>query len=92
MFRNSRVLCDLAKHSHIDDCCKDYNLDFIAIPETGKRDYSQSFLNRLSGGIDFEWFYSPPRGRSGGFLIGVRTYSTEVLANSDGEYHIKLAI
>jgi hypothetical protein len=92
MFRNSRGLRDLAKHSHIADCCKDYNLDFIAISETGKRDYSQSFLNRLSGGIDFEWFSRPPRGRSGGLLIGVRTDSMEVLANSDGEYHIKLTI
>jgi hypothetical protein len=57
MFRNSRDLRELAKHSHIDDCCKDYNLDFISISETGKRDYSQNFLNRLSGGIDFEWFW-----------------------------------
>jgi hypothetical protein len=35
------------------DCCKDYNLDFLALSETGRRNYSQSLLNRLSGGIDF---------------------------------------
>jgi hypothetical protein len=29
MFRNSKVLRDLAKHSQITDCCKDYNLDFL---------------------------------------------------------------
>jgi hypothetical protein len=28
MFKNSKGLGDLAKNSHIDDCCKDYNLDF----------------------------------------------------------------
>jgi hypothetical protein len=92
MFRNSRGLRDLAKHSHISDCCKDYNLGFIAISETGRRNYSQSPLNRLSGGLDFEWFSRPPRGRSGGLLIGVRTDTMEVLANSDGEYHIKLTV
>jgi hypothetical protein len=42
MFRNSRGLGDLAKHSHIAYCCKDYNLDFVAISEMGKHDYSQS--------------------------------------------------
>jgi hypothetical protein len=36
MFRNSRGLGDLAKHSHIADCCMDYNLDFVAISEMGK--------------------------------------------------------
>jgi hypothetical protein len=38
MYRNSRGLGDLAKHSHIADCCKDYNLDFVAISDMGKLD------------------------------------------------------
>jgi hypothetical protein len=92
MFRNSRGLHDLAKHSHIVDCCKDYNLDFIAISETGKCNYSQSLLNRLSDGLDFEWFSRPPRGRSGGLLVEVRLDTMDVLASSDGEYDIKLTI
>jgi hypothetical protein len=92
MFKNSRGLGDLAKHSHIADYCRDYNLDFPAISETGKRDYAQSFLDRLSGGINFQWFSRPPRGRSGGMLLGVRADTMDVLASSDGEYHIKLTI
>jgi hypothetical protein len=92
MFKNSKGFGDLAKHLHIADCCKDYNLDFVAISETGKRDYSQSLLNWLSGGIDFQWFSCPPRDRYGGMLVGVRSDTMEVLASSDGEYHIKLII
>jgi hypothetical protein len=92
MFKNSRGLRDLAKHLHIADRCRDHNLDFVAISETGKRDYSQSLLNRLSGGIDFEWFSRPPRGRFGGMLVGVRSDTMEVLASLDGDYHIKLTI
>jgi hypothetical protein len=92
MFRNSRGLRYLAKHSHIADCCKDYNLDFVSIFETGKRNYSQSILNRLSAGLDFEWFLRPPRGRSGGLLVGIRSDTMDVLASSDGEYNIKLTI
>jgi hypothetical protein len=82
----------LAKHLHIADCCRDHNLDFVAIFETSRRDYSQSLLNRLSSGIDFQWFSRPPRGRSGGMLLGVRSDTMDVLASSDGEYHIKLTI
>jgi hypothetical protein len=44
IFRNSRGLGDLAKHSYMADCVKNYNLDFVAISETGKRDYSQNLL------------------------------------------------
>jgi hypothetical protein len=79
-------------HSHIADCCKDYNFDFVAISETGKRNYSQSLLNWLSGGLDFEWFSRPPCGWSGGMLVGVRADTMDVLASFDREYHIKLTI
>jgi mannosylglycoprotein endo-beta-mannosidase len=92
MFSNSRGLGDLAKHVHIADCCRDHNLDFVALSETGRRDYSPSLLNRLSGGIDFEWVSRPPRGRSGGILVGVRADTMEILASSTGEFHIKLHV
>jgi hypothetical protein len=92
MFMNSRGLGNLAKNSHIADYCRDYNLNFISISETGKRNYSQSLLDRLSSGINFQWFSRPPRGRSGGMLLGVRADTINILASSDGEYHIKLDI
>ena len=38
------------------------------------------------------WHSRPPRGRSGGILLGVRTDTMDVLASSDGEYHVKLHI
>jgi hypothetical protein len=55
LFENSRGLRDLAKHLHIAECIRDHGLDFVAISETGRRDYSRSLLHRLSGGIDFTW-------------------------------------
>ena len=50
---NSRGLEDLIKHQHIADFIRDYNLDFVAITETGRRDFQVSVLDRLSGGVDF---------------------------------------
>jgi hypothetical protein len=67
-------------------------LIFLALSETGRRNYPQSLLDRLSGGIDFQWISRPPRGRSGGMLVSVRSDTMEVLASSDDEYHIKLTI
>jgi hypothetical protein len=92
MFSNSRGLGDLAKHVHIADCCRDHNLDFVAISDTSRWDFSPSLLNRLSGGIDFDWVSRPPRGRSGGIPVGVRAETMEILASSDGEFYIKLHI
>jgi hypothetical protein len=92
MFNNSRGLRDLAKHIFIADSIRDYGLDFVAISETGNRDYSTSFLNRLSGVEDFAWVSRPPRGRSGGLLVGIRTSTMEILDNSGGDFLIKLHI
>ena len=60
MFANSRGLGDLAKHLHFAGCIRDHNLDFLAISETGRREFSQGLLNRLSGGMDFVWYSRPP--------------------------------
>jgi hypothetical protein len=79
MFNNNRGLGDLAKHLHIAHCINDNNLDFVAISEIGRRDFSQTLLDRLSGGVEFEWTSQPPRGRSGGILLAVQTYTMEVL-------------
>jgi hypothetical protein len=61
MLSNSRGLGDLAKHLFFAICIRDHNLDFHAISEMGRRDFPQSFLNRLSGGVDFAWHFRPPR-------------------------------
>ena len=53
MFSNSRGLRDLAKHLFFADCVIYHNLDFLGIFETGRRDFLQALLNRLSGGVDF---------------------------------------
>ena len=89
MFTNSRGLGDLAKHLNIAQYVQDHNLDFVAISETGRR-FQVSVLDRLSGGLDFTWHFIPPRGRSGGILLGVRSDSMDVLARTDGDFHIKL--
>ena len=69
IFSNSKGLHDLAKHVRIVDSIRDHNLDFVGISETGKRDFSSSLLNRLSGGVDFTWVSRPPRAVPGAFYL-----------------------
>ena len=60
MFTNSRGLGDLAKHMNIAQYVWDHKLDFVAISETGRRDFQVSVLDRLLGGLDFTWHFIPP--------------------------------
>jgi hypothetical protein len=49
-------------------------------------------LDRLSGDFDFTWHCRPLSGRSGGALLGAKNSSMDVLAISDGKFHIKFHI
>jgi hypothetical protein len=86
MLSNSRGLGDLAKHLHIAHCIKDHNLDFVAILETGRRDFSQRLLNRLAGGVDFEWTAQPPEA-----VRGYSTWSTDGHHGSYGSFGWRLS-
>ena len=89
IFWNSRGLSDLAKYRYISDAIKDQQLDFIAIMETGKQDMSKSNLARLSGDAEFIWHCLPPKGRSGGILLGVNADSFDLSLIIEGEFFIK---
>jgi hypothetical protein len=60
IFWNSRGLGDLAKHNFLSNLSKEQHLNFIAIMETGRRDFSDSTLRHLCGGVDFLWHSMPP--------------------------------
>ena len=78
VFWNSRGLGDPAKHRFIAELVREQHLDFVAILETVKKDFSNSHLKHLSGGMDFFWHWLPPLGRSGGILLGVNMAVFEV--------------
>jgi hypothetical protein len=46
----------------------------------------------LSAGKEFAWFCLPPRGRSGGILVGINTSTLKVNKVDSGEFCVKLAI
>jgi hypothetical protein len=50
---------------------------------------SQSNLSRLTGGAEFVWHCLPPRGRSGGILLGVRRDRFDLILMVEGEFFVK---
>jgi len=86
IYWNSRGLSDLAKHRYILEAIREPNLDFVDVMETGKKDMSRANLNRLSGGADYIWHCLPPRGRSGGILLGINALNLELSLIVEGEF------
>ena len=78
IFWNSRGLADLAKRRFLSEATLEHKLDFIALMETGRDNFTSQFLNTLSSGIDFDWHCLVPGGRPGGILLGVRCETLEV--------------
>jgi hypothetical protein len=83
---NSRGLSDLAKYRYISEAIKEQNLDVVAAMETGKKDMSRANLIRLSGGADYVWHCLPPRGRSGGILLGINSEVLDLTTIVEGEF------
>jgi exonuclease III len=91
-FWNSDGFRDTAKHSFVHETIKDLKLDFFAIIETGRDNFSLPFLNHLAGGLDFIWYCLPPQGRSGGILVGINKDTLQVLKVVNGSHCVKFHI
>ena len=92
LFWNSKGLADLTKYRYIVDTIKENNLDFIAIMEAGKQDMSRSTMTRLFGGVEFVWHWLPPRGRSGGILLGIKASSFDLSLIVEGDFFLSNSI
>jgi exonuclease III len=89
---NSEGFGDTAKHLFIKETIREHKLDFLALLETGRSNFSVPFLNQLAAGFNFIWFCLPPHGRSGGILVGINSDTLQVLAVKSGDYCVKLHI
>jgi exonuclease III len=105
IFWNSNGFKDPKKHKFISDLTKEHNLDFIAVSEIGRSDFSLRFLKNLCPGRDYLWHSKAPRvgrdylwhskaprGRSGGMLLGVDLQTYDIGAIEEGDYYIKFQL
>ena len=92
IFWNRRGLADLAKRRFLVETTIEQQLDFIALLETRRDNFTSQFLGTLSGGIDFDWHVLPPRGRSSGIVLGVRCETLEVINVVRGDFAVKFRV
>jgi hypothetical protein len=92
IFWNSRGLSDLAKTRFLRETSMEQDLAFIALLETGKRDFSQGSLNNFSAGKNFVWHWTAPRGRSWGILLGVNIDLMDVGGVEGGDFFVKFRV
>ena len=92
LFWNSEGFHDSGKHQFVKENIRERRLDFLALSETGRSNFSTPFLTNLAVGLDFSWFCLPPQGRSGGMLIGINM-ATLLVKNVDvGDFCVKLYV
>jgi hypothetical protein len=89
---NSEGFRDPGKHLFVKEAIREYQLDFIALLETGRSNFSNSFISGLSGGVEFAWFCLPPIGRSGGILVGINTSTLQIKRVENGDFCVKIHV
>jgi exonuclease III len=90
MFWNSNGLRDQAKFRFLFDTTKENQLDFVAIMETKRNNFTVSELAHFHANKNYTWNWSPTRGRSGGILLGVNIENFDVQGVVLGNFHVKL--
>lgn len=82
----------MPKLGFLGDTTIEEKLDFIAVLETARDDFSHADLKNMCRGKHFLWSCTTPRGRSGGILMGLNldTYDTGTI--SHGDFYLKFKL
>jgi hypothetical protein len=89
---NFNGLGDSKKVTFLSDLTKELGLDFIALSETGRSAFSDSFLKNICYGKEFLWHVKPPKGRSRGMLVGINLLFVDVGEIEEDEYFVRFKI
>jgi hypothetical protein len=79
-FWNCRSISAPGRQKFIDDNLVPLQLDYIGFQETKKEQFSNSFLKKLLGNMNFVWNHLPAVGSAGGILVGVNGDMFEVIS------------
>ena len=79
----------MAKFGFLSNTSKEQQLDFIALLETGRDDFSQTDLNKICRERNFMWSWTLPHGRSGGILMGCNVDVFDIGLTDHGDFYLK---
>ena len=92
VFWNVRGIRQDHKKRYVREMIMDQKLDFIGLSETIKQDFTKNELHNLCGGRNFQWSWNPPRGMSGGILVGVNKDMFNVENIEKGQYFLRMLV
>ena len=89
-FWNIRGLNKAGRHQCLTDFVNNNNLDFVAIMETKKEKFEDSFLSSIN--YHFKWHVLPAVGTSGGIVFGADERSLEVISCLKRQFSISMLV
>ena len=92
IFWNARGIGKDPKKRFVREMIMEHNLDFVGILETIKQNFTKGELHNLCNGKNYEWKWNPPRGLSGGILVGVNRDHFDVILAKQEEYFLSVMV
>jgi exonuclease III len=89
---NCQGLVKAGKFEFLQELITKYKVDFIGLQETKKNFFEQSWFEAVNPQKNFTWISSPPKGRSGGLLVGFNTDIFDVISQDTSEFMISCLI
>ena len=92
LFWNIRCLSGAGRRKQLVELCQLHGVALICLQETIKDTFTSRELNRFSRGEYYHWFWTRPKGHSGGMLMGAPHAAATICNEDKGEFFQSLTI
>lgn len=92
LFWNVRGLGKGSRKCQVREFIEEHKLQMVGLQETMKQTFSDRELKDIAGTREFTWQWLPPKGRSGGILMGICLESLELKDFSIHEFCIVMSV
>ena len=76
----------------VKEILQDYEVDFVGLQETMRKQYSDKFFRKIDYNKKFAWRWVPSNGKSGGILCGVNLDRFEVIKFVEGAFTVNAIV
>jgi exonuclease III len=89
---NCQGLVKPGKFEFLRELITKHKVDFFGLQETKRKKFDQNLFEALNPQRNFFWISSPPRGRSGGLLVGINSDIFDIINQDIREFMIICSI
>jgi len=92
LFWNVRGLGKSSRKQQVREFIEEHKLQMVGLQETMKESFTDRELLDIAGTKDFTWQWLPPKGKSGGILMGVCLETLELEDFSIHDFCIMMSV